>query len=258
MRILVTLLLIGIFTTSCVKEEPEPVIINTIESEFQIIPWQILNPGSSDFSLIIRSDEVQDCLNSELDANIDWIGNTLNIQINGIVQNEPCNQGQAYAESNLTLDMAPGLYDFVINLGSSIQNTGTIEIDTDVFKLDLTDNTGIALIQDSLLRIEEGVSWGYLDDRLVGTLVNPEINASISEEINIVTTFREGNYGHFEVGDLNSIIIAGSPDNVTSMLLDTRKSGAWQQLKEILLEAETKYPDLKYRFTRWDGLEIWN
>jgi hypothetical protein len=258
MRTLMILLLIGLFVTSCQKELPDPIVVNSFDSEFKIIPWQHLNPVKSDFNLIIQSETLQDCDNSELNAEILFDQNVVNIQINGVVQSEPCNAGQAFAQTTLPLDMAPGLYDLNVNLGSTIINHGTIEIQDEQFKMELTENTGIALVQDSLLRIEEGLSWGFVDDRLNPIEVASEINNSIFEEIPLVTTVREGNYGHFEVGDLNSIIIADSPDDVTGVLLDMRQPGSWQRLKVILTEYELKYPNLQYRFTRWDGLEIWN
>lgn len=258
MQKILFLFALTVVSLSCSKSDPEPVVVTTIEDEFVLIPWQDLNPDQSEFNLIIRSAELQNCADVALDATIEFENEAAVIQINGIELIEPCVEGESYAEAKLYLDAEPGTYPLMINLGTSISNHGEIIIEDDAFKVDVEVDTGIALLQDSLLRIEEGVSWGYVDDRLTGMDLNTELQNAIFQEINIVTSFREGNYGHFEVGDLNAIYINGSPNDVTGVLLDTRPPGTWQQLKELMISYEEKYPGLQYQFTRWDGLEIWN
>ncbi len=258
MRFPILLALLVLLSTSCQKELNEPVIINSIEEEFVIKPWQKLDPLNSDYEIIVQSVQEQNCENSILDLLYSIEENNIVIQINGISTDGPCIEGSSIPQVEIPLDIPPGSYTLQINVGSTIQNTGTLELGEEMLSISLPEDSGLTVDQGDIYNIPGGICWGYLDEKIAGA-ADLEMAANlIFLEINPITTLYEGNYGHFTIGDLNSITIPDSPEDVIGMLLDLRKPNAWNRLKEILAEYETKYPDIKYEFTRWNGLQIWN
>ena len=254
-----SLLCICVFAiVSCDNTSPEPLVISNFDQEFVIRPWQNLSSADSKYQLIVQSLQEQECLNSELDLSFEIINNTIAIQINGISLDGPCSPGNSLPEATITLDVDPGSYDIEIQLGSSIQNMGVIDITDETLFVNFDETSGINFEMDSILKIPEGICWGYLDNRLLPEAELNSVANQIFESIAEVPNFPEGNYGHFIVGDFNIVYVYGANDEVKSMLLDMRRDDNWQTLKSILAEFTMKYPDAKYEFTRWDGLQIWN
>ncbi|NNE27298.1 MAG: hypothetical protein HKN09_10680 [Saprospiraceae bacterium] len=254
-----SLLCICVFAiVSCDNTIPEPLVISNFDQEFVIRPWQDLTSVDNNYQLIVQSLQEQECLNSQLDVSYEIMNNTIAIHINGISLDGPCNPGYSQPQAIINLDVNPGSYDLEIQVGSSIQNLGVIDISDETLHLNFDETSGFNFEQDSILKIQDGICWGYLDNRFI---TEPELNSvanQIFESINQITSLPEGNYGHFVIGDFNVLHVYGADDDVTSMLLDMRKEDNWQLLKSILAEFTMKYPDAKYEFTRWDGLQIWN
>ncbi|MBT8191496.1 MAG: hypothetical protein KJO29_13780, partial [Bacteroidia bacterium] len=242
----------------CQKDQQEPVIITSIEQAFDITPWQILEPGHEGYELIISTSEEQECSNSLLDIAYDLNGGVLEIDILGVDTDGDCIPGNSYPTENIPLGNDPGQYDLVIKIGSNIENTGRIELSAEKMSLSMNESSGITLAENQIFDVPDGITWGYLDNRVAGTTDLTSLAGIIQQEIEMINGMNEGNYGYFVIGDLHSVEIKDAGPAVTSMLLDVRDLAKWQRLKELLAEFEGKFPDIQYEFTRWDGLQVWN
>lgn len=258
MRLMISVFCFVLLFSSCQKEEQEPIIITSIEQAFNITPWQTLEPGFEGFELVISTSEAQECTNSMLDIEHTVDSGLIEINIHGVNTDGACIQGESYPAESIPLGNEPGIYDLVINIGSNIENTGTIDLTAEKLSLQMTETSGLTLEEEEIFDVPDGITWGFLDNRVAGTTELSSLAGIIQQEIDLIYNMNEGNYGYFVVGDLGAIEIADAGPDVTSMLLDVRDPAKWQRLKELLIEFEGKYPDLKYEFTRWDGLQVWN
>lgn len=255
---LVYILTLVFLFNSCQEDPIDPVIINTVSEEFNITLWQQLGNIEDGYQMIIESQEEQICQNSLVDMEYNIEGSTITIQINGVSTDGPCIEGSALATTKIDLELPPGSYNIVVNLGSTIQNTGILELSEESISVDFDKEEGIQMDYKSMVKIPEGVAWGYIDYNVPDMELSQEMSQLILQNFAITATLYEGNYGHFRVGDNSSIEIDDAPDTANTYLFDIRRPDSWQMLKEIMQEWDSKFPDLKYAITRYNGLQIWN
>ena len=122
----------------------------------------------------------------------------------------------------------------------------------------MEEQSGITLNHGDLNKVPFGVAWGYLDEKIANSVDLSTVSDLISLEINQAENLNIGHYGYFKINGSHQLELPDAQADVMAMVLDVREDELWQRLKEILKDYETKYPDLKYEFTRWDGLTIWN
>ena len=245
---------------SCQKSSPDPIEVVTIDQEFDLFLSQDINENGNIFSLTVKSVELSDCQNSELDAVLTRNGNDILIQINGNVLNSDCVAGGVYTEKILILPNTPGEYNIEIIQGELPSTNGSLLIDDNDFELSIDNLGGIFYEGQNLKIIPEFLAWGYYADQFPDANTQAFLDEMIMN-LGLQTipfeNLEDGDYSRFAIENGQVVIEDVELDHVT-IAYNFEDELAWEKLLITLTETQTNIPRLKYRIERWDGVFIQN
>jgi hypothetical protein len=245
---------------SCQKSSPDPIEVVTIDQEFDLFLSQDINETGNVFSLTVKSVELSDCQNSELDAVLTRNGNDILIQINGNVLNSDCIVGGIYTEKTLILPNAPGEYKIEIIQGELSSTQGSLLINDTDFELSIDNLGGIFYEGQNLKVIPKFLAWGYYADQI------PDANTqAFLEEMVMNFGFNQPTFDNLEDGDYSRFTVENGKVVLEDVGLDHltvfynfEDDLAWQKLLHNLSDVQPNFPRLKYRIERWDGQFVAN
>lgn len=246
--------------SACQKSEPAPIEVVTLDQEFDLSVSQIVNENGHEFVLTVKSVEISDCENAELDADINLTGNTLTIFINGNIVNGDCVSGGIYTEKNLLLPNVPGKYSLEIVQGELSSTNGSLTIDESDFNLDIENLGGIFFESQSLKIIPEFLAWGYYADDMPNSSTQTfleEMDTELGFRQTPFEDLEDGDYSRFTVENGKIVLEDIDLDHIT-VAYNFEDEVQWQKLLNRLQEYNTNFPRLKYRLERWDGESVSN
>jgi hypothetical protein len=122
----------------------------------------------------------------------------VNIYLESVLLPQPCSPGPTPAREQIAIPSLPGTYAISIGIGDLIQNTGTLVIDDQSFRINLEQQHGISLSHDIMYRVPQFTIWGYVYHADQQSEVRAQVNSeflSIAVPVNLMP----GYYGLFNV-----------------------------------------------------------
>jgi len=254
MRILAAFFLTTLLITSCGFEDENPAE-EMITQRYEILPWQSLSPSGSEFQVIIKSLEVEQCTNAVLDASVDLQADVLNMDIFGNGFEGDCEEGESFPEAILNLPSGEYQNNLVYTLDQEDIFEGRIDKEESRFKIDLDEATDrIVINESSILKIKEPIFWGFL------TGDDPDMTGGIDMLEGLVFLGptlgpplpRDGNYGHFKLED-GTLTIPNQTEGTRGFIYPYHPGFDWNDLDKFFKRAKEEFPSLKYQVFNYDG-----
>jgi hypothetical protein len=253
--------MVGMLFCACEKTIPDPITVVSVDQDFEVFPWQGLNPEGSQFQLVVRSVELDSCLNAFLDADLQITGDKISININGNQVLGDCERGEIFTEKTFTIPSEPKTYIIEFKKSDLVSTSGTLEVSETEFNLNIENLGGVFILESTLLKIEPNFVWGYFAEKteIAGTpLLLFEVKSEFESILPSFFLPESGNYGHFEVLDNGNVLIKDLKGEVEPAAYELSEEAYWNKFVEGLMSYASAKPNLKYSFTRWDGLKLEN
>ncbi|MEN0003136.1 MAG: hypothetical protein AAF798_03295 [Bacteroidota bacterium] len=224
----------------------DPIVVADIENEFYIDMWETA-AAVNNLQVLVETIEDETCLNAEIEATSLKRPNAIQIQINDILEPDDCIEGAAPATAQLELGNLPvGIYDFSIELKSTIFNNGQFTVTPERYQLEMESEDGIILVRSQLLRIPKETFWGYVNYE-AGAEGLAESFLEDLRTLTIPTNFLRGYYGYFTVNnEVNDVTVTSQPADFTLQSF----------VHQYERTEQDKIIDLVENY-RQEGLEIW-
>lgn len=191
------LCLAGLSLGACNVSDPaEEKIQIGVDEELIVDMVQILHDGYVDLGLTFVSSTPYDCGGAGYNYNLFTTQDQVSIYLESVFLPQPCSPGPTPAREQIAIPSQPGTYAISIGIGDLIQNTGTLVIDDQSFRINLDQHHGIALYHDIMYRIPPYTIWGYVYHADQQSEVRAQVDSEFlmfAEPVNIMT----GYYGLF-------------------------------------------------------------
>jgi len=249
---------------ACQTTTPELITVNTVEQNFELVPWQSLSEDGSEFQIIIRSAKAETCINSKMEANMTLEVPNLDIDLIGNQTTGDCIDGISFPEK--TFDLGPIQNEINISIAQPAEDTtfASAHIEAETFDITLDASAiNVFLEKQRIRRIKGRYFWGFIYGAPSSDLA--QIKESLNTTMEVSTTPsgalpQNGYYGYFELSDDALDIIHMPSDAIPFLLAEdaVQANLKWNALQDLLLESVGKFPDLKFSFTSFSGDEIRN
>lgn len=152
----------------CSKEDADDqnVIVN-IEDDFYIDLWEDLEADGREFFILVETINHQTCSNYELEYNVSSSNLTtyqrITLALTDLTPPADCIDVIAPAKAKIPIgSLAPGSYNFRINLKDAIVNNGQLVVSEEEYKLEMITDNGFELKRSELKRIPNQTIWGFV------------------------------------------------------------------------------------------------
>lgn len=255
MRKLIIWLVLPVLFIGCTNTVPEPVNISSITSNYELSASQRLTPNGSVYQLMVQTIGSTDCLNDEIDAYLNDDSSTITLNIDGILNGDPCNDGETFPRIDLDLQESQGEVPFEINIQTLPTITGTINYEESAFFIYDLSSQGIKLNRDHIFKVPEGMGWGYIDENSATDLNLDEIRAffNLSPTANPDFDLIGDDYGFFTINEDNDLEISEAPAGSDIFVFDARSDVFWNEMTMLMGQYTIKYPEMELSFFRWNG-----
>lgn len=206
-------LLLLIFFGVLLISQPACKISNDEEAVVNVDPIFALDmvedlQNDAELSFLIQSIEGQECLNYTIGQSLEKTTSNLNVSLNDIITPSDCIPGEAPAKADVALGYLPvgRVFNTEFRIKNTINNKGTLTINSDSYVLELESQDGFGSIVSKLNKISNNLIWGYVayhDEDLVGDIATDfqtDLEALANDK-----TLEESYYGHFSI-DKNAIL----------------------------------------------------
>ncbi len=247
---------------SCEKEAPDPIVVVSVEQDFEVFPSQILGSNGYETYLTIRSSEPDLCLNSILDAQMSLSGNNITVQINGIIAPQVCEEAMAHIQKEFLLPQGVGTYHIEFIKSDLISTSGTLTISENEIDLDIESLGGVFVVESQLNLIKKTFVWGYfIQDEGVfgGAEINvEEVHSEFASVIQNFNWLTEGDYNFFSVDSNGKVNIPDVKESAFMTALELNEELGWLNVKRAIDLVFDNRPNLKYHFSNGNGEEYSN
>ncbi len=209
--------LMSLLLAACsVDEDENPKVVADIEDDYLIVLWEDLGLPARSLQFRVETVDEQPCLNTFIDYAYRRSTSALNLSLNGILEPHPseCNENPSTIQQTIDLGfLSEGVYDMQINLKNAVVNNGLLTVRNDRYQLDMYTDDGFHLQQTEMWRVPENTFWGYVAYR--NTDASSLATAFLDEMAEAAATLslKAGYYGHFDVQDDKSLVLADVPPN---------------------------------------------
>ena len=242
------LLSVIISSSSCRKNQDDPIIILSVDREFSLSLWENLEPSAAPLEIQLKSIEEQDCLNKTIHTSYDKTGNDLTLTIFEIVAPETCDPGNAPATGLEPIyDIEEGSYGLIIDLQEVVSNVGKLIVSEDDFRVEMNNEVGIKWQQKELSKVPETALWGYLvyDGEAQSAIAVDFINSL--QEKGTAFDRADGYFGHFTIENTEITAVHKAPTDVNTQLFIQYYDGTLETLNIIVND---------FRATAPNGMEL--
>ena len=207
-RLSLIILLLSVFF-SCDKENNAPPLVDlNIDRNYLIHPWEFFSNGQRLFGLRLATYQPLPCLNVQQEYEIEEVQNGFELLLQPLQPPSDCEEG----ESNLVewipiAELSNDEYELQIRLADEINSLVKIQNDLGIIRVQLLEANGLALANESIMRIPEDLSWGYievLDENFRGQANSLAVDLSALGDDEKLNT---GNYGYFEIDAADGVTI---------------------------------------------------
>ena len=250
-----------IIFTSC--EEADQEVINTLGTDVQVEMGEYLE--ASQRTLMFKFFTTRDfgCINHRIIYATQQTSDKLVIALEKVEEPEACLKAMGPASAFVEVgSLNIGEYDFTLNIGQAISNTGTLSVTPEAYELSLNDELGMTIETVELKRVPKGAVWGTVqffterNDTFAKSFVTQLTRLGATTD-----KFNEGNYGFFQVdasGKITQPTFTFENPPFT-FLLNYR--GDSQELVSLLSEIHRKYGEeiaIRLRTASGDEFRSWD
>lgn len=245
---------------SCTNTAPDPIILSSVTSNYEIFAAQQLTPNGPICQISIQTIDPSNCLNDKIDATISNSIDKILLEIDGIIEGEPCDMGASYPEMALDLSANLGEIPFEIKIPTFETITGTINFEDQAIFITPLSSQAVEVKRDHIFKVPMAMGWGYIDETSSTGLDITEIrqffnlNPNANPDFNLIGD----DYGFFMVDENGAITVSNLPAGADQFIFDARDETFWDDLELKLDQIKDKYPDIDYSFFRWDGAILEN
>ncbi|MGD1891886.1 MAG: hypothetical protein ACFB15_15015 [Cyclobacteriaceae bacterium] len=240
-------------------EEAEEEAINTLGTDVQVEMGEYLN--DSQRTLMFKFFTTRDfgCINHRISYAMQQNTDELVIALEEVKEPEACLKAMGPASAFVEVGaLNIGEYDFTLNIGQAISNTGMLTVTPEAYELALYDELGMTIESVALQRVPKGAVWGTVqffqerNDTFAKSFVNQLTRLGATTD-----KFNEGDYGFFQVDASGKITqptftLENPP---FTFLLNNR--GEQQELVSLLSEVHRNYgEEIAIRLRTADGEEF--
>jgi len=265
MKKLVLLLCLGalmsLFLAACsVDEDENPKVIADIEDDYFIVLWEDLGLPARSLQFQVETVDEQACENTFIDYAYRRSTSALNLSLNGILEPHPseCNESPTTIQETIDLGfLSEGVYDIQINVKNAVINNGLLTVRNDRYQLEMYTDDGFQLQQTELRRVPENTFWGYVAyrDTDASPLATDFLNKV--EEAAAPLSLKVGYYGHFDVQDDKSLVLADVPSNKYIKTFAYAFDSNQDAVETLLDEYRTMYDEQLELKIYTDTGEVW-
>lgn len=243
----------------CRTEPTEPVIIVSLDDEFEVGLWENLARDASSLSLNIATIKAVECENTAIDLEVRSSPKIV-LTLNGIIPPNNCIEAAVPAQGIANIGYLPeGEHSFQINLeGTTVKNTGNLTVSKESYELNMDTYNGFKLLHKTLMRVPEQTIWG-----VVNFNNRPQVQTaaqSLVEEIAEISrnkNYSEGYYGHFLIDEKNEITIDQSTVFPNSKPFIFEYKGEINSIQNLLDSYRTEYGEnMDIQLLTWEGQEL--
>lgn len=213
------LLFVAILISNCKPNELDPSVIINVEDDFYINMFEDISNGENKFHITIQSIQEQNCLNSNIDYDLEFDGvrNLIIISINDIIPPETCIEGNAPAFVSIPIeDVEKRDYTVEINLKDVIINHGDLIVSDMDYYLGMSTENGFEVVHKRLIKIPKKTIWGYVGYEEEAEKIEAENFIKdlddLSTDISEVEGYDIGYFGYFTMLEDRSIEIEDEVD----------------------------------------------
>jgi hypothetical protein len=248
------LLLLGLFLQSCGKNE-ELLVIN-VAKEFEIQLLEKLSPENNEFELIITTLNSQSCINAEIAYSDNQTADKVGIRIDGVSNPVDCIPGVGPVSEYVSLLLDNGSIAIDISLKNEVVNSGTLNLFSDRYSINLETHHGIEYSSKEIKRIPEELIWGYIASEDQATQNNiTEILSSFNSTSGFSNIeLSKGDYGHFSIDNDSKISgqsIAEHIQDADEFIFYSTKSIS--DIQQLVDSIKSEYPLLEIFMVTTNG-----
>lgn len=185
---------------SCEKIQDEDPLVN-VPVTFLIEMEEKLQPGYRPLLLNLKSVEILDCANYQIDYNLELQKRSIHLTLKDFSLEGPCQPQPAAAQGVVNLGpVEPGEYKLKITLKDIVQNEGVLSVYPEYYILDMETLDGIFFPEGlTQLRIPNHSIWGGVYP--MADSLSALADEFMSEIFEFAAPFQliPGNYGPFSV-----------------------------------------------------------
>ena len=229
------------------SKNPEEVNIYSIPDEFKIDLHQAVSIEGTYPAFQVSTLDSRTCNNDRIIVTISKVGSGVKIDIIDIDQALTCNNESGRITTDVYAILDPGVYTISVSLKDQVSNEGFITVTDELFKLNLGTDHGIELGKTNILKIPDGLIWGYN----ISTPGISSIGNSLLDRLNpymrTVDQLASGDYGLFTVENKDSYTInTGNHQNIDHQFLMEINTSI-SEIKEIVRQFREENPDSEFK-----------
>ena len=203
--LLLTILPVIVFLSSCKKDEVETIPLQTVTGNI----YETVDYGTKVFLFNFKTDlqtyPITYLIRSE--SNVD--ANNINIKLLDIQKDghDDLNVMKGSASCKINLGhLANGQYNLQIIVGESVSE-GLVNVSSDLVTLEFTSSTNLTINHDTLNRIPFGTVWGYVGyQKTSNAYLATDFITTLVALGGEPTELQPGYYGYFSITDSNNLL----------------------------------------------------
>lgn len=253
---IVTIVFLLIFTFGCKDNQIDEEVNVTIDDEFKIFLWEVLEENDRSFNLKVETIKSESCENTLIDVAPSITEENISFTIHDIPEPD-CPAPIFIANANVEIGLLnSSSYEVIISLKNVIQNEGTLSVESDYYELKMKELNGIIVPEKRLYKIPQNTIWGYIasdnsnaDSVSDGFIVELD---NVSED----QDYTDGYYGYFSVENNYLTILKQNISQGTVRTFGFSYDGDNSELMNILSDYRSQYPDVDFKIFTSKGEEL--
>lgn len=226
-------------------EESGEEAVNTLGTDVDVEMKEYLN--GTQRSLMFKFFTTRDfsCINNSISYSLQQGADGLAIVLNEVEEPTACLKAMGPASAFVDVgSLNIGEYDFSLQIGKSIINTGKLTVTPESYELVLNGEAGMNLKTLQLQRVPKNSLWGFI--RFQGEADESLARSFITQLTNLGSTqdrFEEGDYGFFEVdaaGKMTQPMVTNERQPFTFLM---GFHGDQEEVASLLSEMHRNYGD---------------
>ncbi len=252
--------IILIVLASCAgTDEPLSDVFN-IDTEFTLSLSQSLSATGPKMVIELSSIALNHCKEDQLIIDLSQNSQHIGMNIQGLERMSECDDPIYAVQENIELALNNGNYLFSLDIGNTIDNSGTLNVEEDLFRINLLSTTGIVIDKSTIKKIPTGMIWGRITAPL--SLGNQEYelrndiqSLSLSDQAQSQLI---GDYGFMQINQTGELFFAGGFDDLSEtesgdLFFDHIDPASLESLLLVINTYRENYPELEIQMFDWAG-----
>lgn len=203
---ILTISLLALGLLGC--EEPNEELVNTLGSDVRVEMKEYLDDQQRTLMFKFFTARDFSCINHRISYSFQQAVDGISISLKSIEEPDACLKAMGPASAFVEVgSLNYGEYNFQLQIGEDINNTGTLVVSPESYQLVLNGDAGMSLETVQLQRVPKGAIWGTVqftderNDSFANSFVAQLAKLGATED-----KFSEGDYGFFQVDASGKVI----------------------------------------------------